>query len=40
VHTEVVNRKEWIRLVTCGSRSLKPAKKSYAIVELEALVVK
>jgi hypothetical protein len=25
--------------VTCGSRSLNPAKKSYALVELEALAV-
>jgi hypothetical protein len=28
VHTEVVNGKERIRLVTCGSRSLNPAEKS------------
>jgi hypothetical protein len=40
VHTEVVNRKERIRLVTCGSRSLNPAEKSYAVVELEALAIK
>jgi hypothetical protein len=40
VHTEVVNGKERIRLVTCGSHSLNPAKKSYAVVELEALAVK
>jgi hypothetical protein len=40
VHTEVVNGKEQIRLVTCGLRSLNPAKKSYAVVELEALAVK
>jgi hypothetical protein len=40
VHTEVVNGKERIRLVTCGSRSLNPAEKSYAVVELEALAVK
>jgi hypothetical protein len=40
VHTEVVNGKERIRLVTCGSRSLNPAKKSYAVVELEVLAVK
>jgi hypothetical protein len=35
VHTEVVNGKEQIRLVTCGSHSLNPAKKSYAVVKLE-----
>jgi hypothetical protein len=40
VHTEVVNGKERIRLVTCGSRSLNPAEKSDAIVELEVLAVK
>jgi hypothetical protein len=40
VHTEVVNGKERIRLVTFGSCSLNPAKKSYAVVELEALAVK
>jgi hypothetical protein len=40
VHTEEVNDKERIRLVTCGSRSLNPAEKSYAIVKLEALAVK
>jgi hypothetical protein len=40
VHTEVVNRKERIRLVTCRLRSLNPAEKSYAVVELEALAVK
>jgi hypothetical protein len=40
VHTELVNGKERIRLVTCGSRSLSPAEKSYAIVELEALAIK
>jgi hypothetical protein len=40
VHTEVVNGKERIRLVTCQSRSLNPAEKSYALVELEALAVK
>jgi hypothetical protein len=40
VHTEVVNGKERIRLVTCRSRSLNPAKKSYAVVKLEALAVK
>jgi hypothetical protein len=40
VHTELVNGKERIRLVTCGSRRLNPAKKSYAVVELEALTVK
>jgi hypothetical protein len=40
VHTEVVNGKERIRLVTCGSRSLSPAEKSYAVVELEALAIK
>jgi hypothetical protein len=37
VHTETVDGKERIRLVTCGSRSLSPAEKSYAVVELEAL---
>jgi hypothetical protein len=40
VHTEVVNGKERIRLVTCGLRSLNPAKKSYTVVELEALAIK
>jgi hypothetical protein len=40
VHTEVVNGKEMIRLVTCGSRSLNPAEKSYAVVKLEFLAVK
>jgi hypothetical protein len=40
VHTEVVNGKERIRLVTCGSRSINPAETSYAAVELEALAVK
>jgi hypothetical protein len=40
VHTEVVNGKERIRLITCGSRSLNSAEKSYAVVELEALAVK
>jgi hypothetical protein len=40
VHTEVVNGKERIRLVTCGSHSLNPAKKSYAVVKLETLAVK
>jgi hypothetical protein len=40
VHTEVVNRKERIRLVTCGSHSLSLAEKSYAVVELEALAIK
>jgi hypothetical protein len=40
VHTEVVNGKERIRLVTCGSRSLNPAEKSYAVVELNALAIK
>jgi hypothetical protein len=40
VHTEVVNGKERIRLVTCGSRSLNPAEKSYAVVELDALAIK
>jgi hypothetical protein len=40
VHTEVVNGKERIRLVTCRLGSLNPAEKSYAVVELEALVVK
>jgi hypothetical protein len=40
VHTEVVNRKERIRLVTCRSRSLNPAEKSYNKVELEALAIK
>jgi hypothetical protein len=39
VHTKVVNGKEGIRLVTCGSRSLNPAEKSYAVVELEALAI-
>jgi hypothetical protein len=39
-HTEVVDGKERIRLVTCGSRSLSPAEKSYAVVELEALAIK
>jgi hypothetical protein len=40
VHTEVVNGKERIRLVTCGLRSHNQAKKSYTVVELEALAVK
>jgi hypothetical protein len=40
VHTETVDGKERIRLVTCRSRSLSPAEKSYAVVELEALAVK
>jgi hypothetical protein len=40
VHTEVVNGKEQIRLVTCRSRSLSQAEKSYAVVELEALAIK
>jgi hypothetical protein len=40
VHTEVVDGKERIRLVMCGSRSLNPAEKCYTIVELEALAVK
>jgi hypothetical protein len=40
VHTEVVNKKKRIRLVTCGLSSLNPAKKSYAVVKLEALAVK
>jgi hypothetical protein len=40
VHTEVVNGKERIRLVTCGLRSLNPAQKSYTVVKLEALAVK
>jgi hypothetical protein len=40
VHTDVVNGKERIRIVTCGSRSLNPAEKSYAVVEMEALAVK
>jgi hypothetical protein len=40
VHTEVVDGKEWIRLVTCGSRSLSLAGKSDAVVELEALAIK
>jgi hypothetical protein len=40
VHTEVVDGKERIRLVTCGSRCLSPAEKSYAVVELEALAIK
>jgi hypothetical protein len=40
VHTETINGKERIRLVTCGSRSLSPAEKPYAVVELEALAIK
>jgi hypothetical protein len=40
VHKEVVNGKERIRLVTCGWRSLNPAEKSYAVVELEVLGIK
>jgi hypothetical protein len=40
VHTKVVNGKERIRLVTCGSCSLSPVEKSYAVVELEALAIK
>jgi hypothetical protein len=40
VHREVVNRKERIRLVNCRSRSLSPAEKSYAVVDLEALAIK
>jgi hypothetical protein len=40
VHTEIIDGKERIRLVTCGSRSLSPAEKSYAVVELEALAIK
>jgi hypothetical protein len=40
VHTETIDGKERIRLVTCGSRSLSPAEKSYAVVELEALAIK
>jgi hypothetical protein len=36
----MVNGKERIRLVTCGSRSLNPAEKSYAVVELEAFAIK
>jgi hypothetical protein len=40
VHTEVVNGKERIRLVPPGSRSLNPAEKSYAVVEMEALAIK
>jgi hypothetical protein len=40
VHTEIVNGKQRIRLVTCGSRSLYQAKKSYAVVEPKALAVK
>jgi hypothetical protein len=40
VHTEVVNGKERIRLVTCGSCSLNPAEKSYAVFKLEALAMK
>jgi hypothetical protein len=40
VHTEVVNGKERIRLVTCGLSSLSPAEKSYAVVKLEALAIK
>jgi hypothetical protein len=40
VHTEVVNGKERIRLVTCRSRSLNPAENSYAVVKLEALTIK
>jgi hypothetical protein len=40
VHTETINGKERIRLVTCGSPSLSPAKKSYAVVELKALAIK
>jgi hypothetical protein len=40
VHTETINGKERIRLVTCGSRSLSPAEKLYAVVEQEALAIK
>jgi hypothetical protein len=40
VHTEVVNGKERIRLVTWRSGSLNPAEKSYAVIKLEALAVK
>jgi hypothetical protein len=40
VHTEVVNGKERIRLVTCGLLSLIQAEKSYAVFELEAVAVK
>jgi hypothetical protein len=40
VHTEVVNGNERIRLVTCGSPSLNPAEKSYAVFKLKALAVK
>jgi hypothetical protein len=40
LQTETVDGKERIRLVTCGSRSLSPAEKSYAVVELEALAIK
>jgi hypothetical protein len=40
VYTEVVNGKERIRLLTCGSRSFSPAEKSYVIVKLEALAIK
>jgi hypothetical protein len=40
VHTETVDGKERIRLVTCRSRSLSPAEKSYAVVELDALAIK
>jgi hypothetical protein len=40
VHTEVFKGKERIRLVMCGSHSLNPAKKSYAVVKMEALAVK
>jgi hypothetical protein len=38
--TDVVNGKEHTRLVTFKLRSLNPAEKSYAVVELEALAVK
>jgi hypothetical protein len=40
LHEEVVNGKERIRLLTCRSRILNPAKKSYTVVELEALAIK
>jgi hypothetical protein len=40
VYTEIVNLKERIRLVTCGSRSLNQDEKSYTVVEPEALAVK
>jgi hypothetical protein len=40
VHTEIVDGKQRIRLVTCGSCSLNLAEKSYAVVKLEALAIK